>query len=189
MPPIIRPIRLLVCAGLAAGFGASIVFVGCGDTVRVETTPGDGGNGGFGAGVGEDGGPIGGGGTGPDGGGELDAFVEQPCPDAGPPIEDFQCDPYNQGGQCPPGEGCFIYVQYPSEPCGQEIYGSLCFPAGAGSQGDPCNGPQNCQAGFACVVSGAGTQCVQLCPLTGEDGCPAGLVCEAIDVGGFGGCL
>jgi hypothetical protein len=30
---------------------------------------------------------------------------------------------------------------------------------------------------------------VELCALTGDMACPAGLVCEPIDVMGFGGCL
>jgi hypothetical protein len=50
-------------------------------------------------------------------------------------------------------------------------------------------GFQDCGAGFVCVVSGSGNQCIQLCPLTGKDGCAPGLSCEPIDVEGFGGCL
>ena len=120
----------------------------------------------------------------------LSDYVDPGCPDKPPPIYDFQCDPYSQqNGDCQPGEGCYIYVQYPSEPCGQEIYGALCAPEGPGSQGSDCGGAQDCSGGFCCVVSGSGNQCVQLCPLNGPDGCPSGLVCEPIDVEGFGGCL
>lgn len=120
----------------------------------------------------------------------LDEYVDPGCPDVGPPIKDFQCDPYNQGNSgCAFGEGCYIYVQYPDEPCGKETYGAFCMPAGPGGQGDSCNGGQDCGAGFCCVVTGSGTQCVELCPLAGADGCPPGLVCEPIDVEGFGGCL
>ncbi|MBM4358495.1 MAG: hypothetical protein FJ096_10350 [Deltaproteobacteria bacterium] len=112
------------------------------------------------------------------------------CPDAPPPLEDYTCDPFAlDGGGCLAGEACQIYVQYPSEPCGQEIYGSACVPAGTGVQGEGCMGGQDCGAGFVCVITGSGTQCVQLCKLDGPSGCPSGLVCEPIDVKGFGGCL
>jgi hypothetical protein len=125
--------------------------------------------------------------AGPDG---FDAWVDPPCDDQPPPIEDFACDPYDQGnGDCSVGDACDIFVEYPAEPCGQEVYGSVCVPAGPGQQGDPCAGPLDCGAGFVCVVTGFGTQCVQYCSLTGESGCPAGMVCEPIDVEGFGGCL
>ena len=60
---------------------------------------------------------------------------------------------------------------------------------GTGQQGAGCQGGQACAAGFACVVSGSGDQCVQLCELQGGSSCPPGLVCEPIDVKGFGGCL
>jgi len=188
-----RPWRVLsVLVAFAAGGGAvSVLAAGCGDTVLIE--PGDGdGRGGSGAGMSTAGGGVGAGNNvGPDAGQDaFDEYVDPGCPDAGPPIEAFECDPYNQlNGDCAPGDGCFIYVQYPEEPCGQEIYGSACVPEGPGKQGDPCNGPQSCSGGFVCVVSGSGTQCVQLCQLSGEDGCPPGLVCESIDVEGFGGCL
>lgn len=120
----------------------------------------------------------------------LPDYVDPGCPDPGPPLNDFECDPYHQGnGDCFPGDGCYIFVQYPSKPCGQEIYGSRCQPQGTGSQGSPCDGALDCGGGFVCVVSGSGNQCVKLCKLSGEDGCPAGAVCEPIDVEGFGGCL
>lgn len=126
-------------------------------------------------------------------GGSMDAFddyVDPGCPDAGPPLMMMMCDPYHQGnGDCPAKEGCYIFVQYPTMPCGQEVYGSSCLPPGPGMQGDPCGGAQDCGGGFVCVVTGSGNQCVQLCNLQGAAGCPNGLVCEPIDVQGFGGCL
>jgi hypothetical protein len=161
---------------------------GCGSSVHVGTAGQSGGNGG-------EGGFIflnGGGGSSPDAGkdGALPDVVDPGCPDQPPPIEDFQCDPYNQfNGDCASGEACYIFVDYPSEPCGQEIYGAYCFLEGSGGQGAPCNGGLDCQAGHVCVITGSGTQCVQLCNLFGNDGCPPGLLCEAIDVEGFGGCL
>jgi hypothetical protein len=123
----------------------------------------------------------------------LPDYVDPGCPEAGPKITMFTCNPFDPNDPnstpCPDGEGCYIFVQYPQEPCGQEIYGSLCNPVGPGGQGDPCGGLQDCGGGFACVVSGSGDQCVQLCPLTGQSNCPEGLSCEPIDVEGFGGCL
>ncbi len=160
---------------------------GCDDTVIVPDGDGAGhASGGNGTGLFPS--SVGGNGQGGEGG--LGEVVDPPCEDKPPPIEAYECDPYDQfNGQCAPGDGCYIYVQYPEEPCGQEIYGSLCTPAGVGAQGDPCGGAQDCGAGLACVVTGSGTQCVVLCPLQGADGCPDGYVCEPIDVEGFGGCL
>ena len=112
------------------------------------------------------------------------------CMDHPPPMEEYTCDPFKlTGNGCMAGEACFIYVQYPSEPCGQEIYGSYCAPAGNGGQGDGCEGGNDCSPGHVCVITGSGTQCVQLCKLEGPSGCESGLVCEPIDVKGFGGCL
>jgi hypothetical protein len=171
--------------------GAFMSASGCGDTVNIDdddddaSTGGDGGSG--------SGGRDGGGTAGKLDGGKdaLPDYVDPGCPDGGgSPIYMFSCDPYEQfNGDCLPGEGCFIFVDYPIEPCGPETYGSFCAPPGFGGQGDSCGGGFDCQAGFVCVVTGAGTQCVELCSLTGDDGCAAGLVCEPIDVEGFGGCL
>lgn len=113
------------------------------------------------------------------------------CERTPPPVEAFTCDPFDgNGGGCAVGEACKISIEYPSEPCGQEIYGSYCAPAGTGQQGDDCSDAGvDCGAGFVCVITGSGTQCVQLCKVDGPSGCPSGLVCEPIDVKGFGGCL
>ena len=182
--------RYFLLAASLIGLNVAIFVAspGCGPTV-IEIKPGDGGGGA-------------GGGTGgittttPDWDAGLDAkdalpdYVDPGCPDAPPAETDFQCDPYNQNnGDCAPGEGCYIYVQYPQEACAQEIYGSYCQAAGGGTQGDPCGGGPDCGAGLVCVITGFGTQCVQLCPLSGASGCPDGLTCEAIDVEGFGGCF
>jgi hypothetical protein len=121
---------------------------------------------------------------------DLPPVNDPGCPDKPPPKHDFQCDPYNQGnGDCMPDEACYIFVEYPSEPCGQEIYGAFCAFAGPGGQGDPCNGGFDCGAGHVCVISGSGKQCIKLCKLEGISGCPVGMICEPIDVEGFGGCL
>jgi hypothetical protein len=177
----------LVVLGLTVP-GAAGLAAGCGPSV--ETTPGTGGAGlgGFGGGQGVNG-SVGPGGF--DAGADvLPDYVDPGCPDAGPPMTMFSCDPYNQNnGDCSLGDGCFIFVQYPQGPCGQEVYGATCQPAGSGTQGAPCQGAQACAGGFVCVVSGSGNQCVQLCELQGNSGCTDGLVCEPIDVEGFGGCL
>lgn len=179
----------LLLAGLSLPMLATAAFAsGCGSTI-VELPPAD--DGGDRKDARHDGHHDGGGTGGFDAGHDaFDEYHDPGCPDAGPPLTQFMCDPYHQfNGDCQPGEGCYIFVQYPMEPCGQEIYGSACAPVGPGQQGDPCGGAQDCGAGFVCVVSGSGTQCVQLCPLMGEDNCPPGFVCEPIDVQGFGGCL
>ena len=119
----------------------------------------------------------------------FEDYADPGCPDAGAPVQDLQCDPYHQAnGDCPPDQGCYIYVQYPPDACTQEVYGAACGPAGVATQGQSCE-QDICAPGFVCVVSGEGVQCVALCNLSGEDGCPPGLVCEPIDVEGFGGCL
>jgi hypothetical protein len=181
----------LLLAGLSIpAFTVGIAASGCGSVIVVA--PGE--DGGGGADARHDGKPSTSSGpdaadAGPD---VLPDYVDPGCPDAGPPLTFFECDPYNQGnGDCQSGDGCFIFVQYPppDDICGQEIYGSACAPGGPGNQGDACGGATDCGGGFVCVVSGSGNQCVKLCKLTGEDGCPPGLVCEPIDVEGFGGCL
>ena len=178
---------LLVLGSSLPAAAVGSLAAGCGPSV--ETPPGSGG-----AGTGGSGGALV---TGSTGHGGFDAgldalpdYVDPGCPDAGPKLMMFMCDPYNQNnGDCLPGQGCFIFVKYPSMPCGQEVYGATCAHAGTGMQGSPCTGGQQCGAGFVCVVSGSGDQCVQLCELKGQSGCTNGLVCEPIDVEGFGGCL
>jgi hypothetical protein len=166
----------------------SLALIGaCSSVTVVGQQPSDGG-GGHGGFIFLDGG--GGDDTSDAGKDALPDYEDPGCKNKPPPIEDFLCDPYAQGnGDCGPLEGCYIYVDYPVEPCGQEVYGSFCAPQGSGQQGDGCNGGQDCAGGFVCVITGSGTQCVQLCNLEGADGCPPGFVCEPIDVEGFGGCL
>jgi hypothetical protein len=175
---IAAAVGLLVPVGALAG--------GCGPSVAVEPpVPDGGGTGGEGGEFTSSTGPVW------DAGKDaFDEYVDPGCPSNPPPIQDFECNPYDQlDSGCFPGSGCYIFVSYPNEPCGQEIYGSFCAPGGFGVQGDPCGGGPDCAAGFVCVVTGSGNQCVKLCPLEGNDGCSAGLVCEPIDVEGFGGCL
>ena len=67
------------------------------------------------------------------------------------------------------------------------MFGSVCAPVGTGKQGDACGG-SNCAGGFVCVVTGQGTECVQICDLFGAAKCPPGLFCVPIAVEGVGGC-
>jgi hypothetical protein len=128
----------------------------------------------------------------------FEEYMDPPCPTHPPPVLDFKCDPYMQVPNCPaddpkgccmPGQGCYIFVDYPADPCAAETYGAQCIPAGNGGQGAPCMGPEACVAGASCVITGSGDQCVMLCPLIGPSNCPDGTVCEPIDVSGYGGCL
>ena len=80
-------------------------------------------------------------------------------------------------------------MQYPTEPCEAEVYGSYCLVSGTQSQGDFCSSPTDCTAGFVCVVSGAGN--AMRSPLLPDRPLvlPDGQVCEPIDVAGYGGCI
>lgn len=118
-----------------------------------------------------------------------DVYVEPSCPDVEPKPPIVQCDPFATPTGCLPGEACRPFVEYPRHECDTERYGAVCIPAGTGKQGDPCAGGDGCADGFVCVISGAGVQCVKLCELDKHGACENGLVCEPIDVPGFGGCL
>ena len=117
-------------------------------------------------------------------------YVAPVCPDAPPPPIEQECDLFSEVSGCPPGLGCFPYVEYPApgDDCAQERFGTECFLAGTGRQGDPCDAG-DCAANHLCVLTGEGTICVELCSTLGGDTCPPGLLCEPIDVQpGVGGC-
>jgi hypothetical protein len=180
---------LLVLGSLVALNAVALVSApGCGNTVvEIKNNDGGGGSGGNDTTTTSGGNVLDAGGDAKD---ALPDYVDPGCGAPSEPIKDFQCDPYDQkNGDCFEGEGCYIYVQYPSEPCGEEVYGAYCAPVGFGKQGDACGGGTDCGAGLVCVITGFGTQCVELCPLSGNSGCSDGLTCEAIDVEGFGGCF
>jgi hypothetical protein len=112
------------------------------------------------------------------------------CPPASTTPGIRQCEPLATPTGCPDGQSCFPFVDYPRGPCDVERFGTLCRPAGVGTQGDPC-GDQACAADHICVSTGRGTQCVRLCSF-GDDAnsvCDPGLLCLPIDIEGFGGCL
>lgn len=120
----------------------------------------------------------------------FEEYVDPGCPDAAEPLFAYDCDPFAPPpGDCPEDHACYPFVEYPSEPCAAEIYGSFCLPTGTQTQGEFCVSATDCAAGFVCVVSGAGNQCVRLCSLTDPKTCPDGQICEPLDVAGYGGCL
>lgn len=117
----------------------------------------------------------------------LPDYKDPGCPDAAPPIDDFECNPNGDDTDCGPGLSCYPFVSYPDTPCGQETYGAQCLFVGSSGQGEPCDG--GCQAHHICVVSGQGTQCIEMCDLNLANPCSNGLVCVAVDIPGIGGCL
>jgi len=121
---------------------------------------------------------------------EPPPFLDPGCPPASERPSINQCDPLAGTSGCPLGESCFPYVDYPTGPCEVERYGTLCLPAGPGTQGDSCSN-QGCAADHICVSTGRGTQCARLCGLDANAAsvCAPGLLCLPIDIQGFGGCL
>ncbi|MBN2195479.1 MAG: hypothetical protein JW751_21855 [Polyangiaceae bacterium] len=117
-------------------------------------------------------------------------YVAPECPETPAPPVAQQCDPFAAIDTCPMGTACAPFVEYPpgDDPCARERYGTTCLPYGGGLQGDPCE-YGTCSAGYLCVLTGAGTQCVELCNTLGANTCEPGRFCEPIDVQpGIGGC-
>jgi hypothetical protein len=117
-------------------------------------------------------------------------YVEPICPDAGPPPVLEECELFASYSTCPSGQACYPFVQYPDpdDNCAQEVYGTICADEGYATQGEPCSAG-DCAGGHMCVLTGEGTQCVELCPVFGENTCPPGFICTPIDVApGIGGC-
>jgi hypothetical protein len=121
----------------------------------------------------------------------FDVYVDPGCPDVGAPVQVNQCDAFSQTSGCPPGLGCYPFVDHPfGDGCGAQTFGTECRPAGTGQQGDTCGGgEEGCASGYVCVVgSQPGKHCVQLCPVGVSNSCPPGLICGDLDVEGFGVC-
>jgi hypothetical protein len=198
----------LILAGFLAFFVSPLTFQACGGTaISVdETSPNSqGGQGGTsGSSTTLDGGkpnpkdsgkPKPDGSKGGSGGQSSDAsvedvlpdYVDPGCPDAGPPETNYECDPNAQNTGCGLGEACYPFVTYPTTPCGQEVYGAYCISPGTGAQGDPCDA--GCKDKHVCVISGQGTQCIELCDLSDPFACSNGLVCVPVDIPGIGGCI
>lgn len=117
-------------------------------------------------------------------------FMEPGCPPARTPPDITECDPLASPTGCPLGQSCFPFVSYPTGPCEVERFGTLCMPAGPGTQGESCT-TDGCAADHICVSTGRGTQCVRLCSFAAgaPSVCAPGLLCLPIDIEGFGGCL
>lgn len=121
--------------------------------------------------------------------GKPSPFDDPGCPEASEAVDARTCDPFAEENSCPLGWDCFPYVEYPTDPCGSEVYGTRCEPSGTGAQGDPCEAAP-CARGYLCVASGQGTVCAQLCDLpAGDHSCPAGLICGSVDIKGYGVCF
>jgi hypothetical protein len=190
---MLRGMRRVVLSVLA------MTALACGGSVGGDAS-GDGGLSGSGGLIGVGGGGTGGGfggfaaygGTGGGSGGfatgGTGGYIDPGCPDAAPPPKIEECQPFANPTGCEPGEGCYPFVQYPQQKCDKEQFGTICAPAGSGKQGEPCGGDL-CAAGFVCVVTGVGTQCVKMCKLDGPSSCPPGLFCVPVDVEGIGGCF
>src|SRR5690606_30167434 len=73
-----------------------------------------------------------------DAAGGTGGFVDPGCPDAAPPPPVFECDAFAEPSGCAFGEACYPWVDYPSGPCDFEEFGTICAPAGTGTQGEPC---------------------------------------------------
>jgi hypothetical protein len=142
--------------------------------------------------AGDDSGPFGRGQDGSDG----NSYISPSCPEAGPPPSEITCNVFDPNGCvggvcCDPGQACYPVVVPPDMPCQTETYGAVCLGAGVGTQGAPCGQTDNCAGGFVCLITGATTQCAQMCDLQGTDGhgCSDGYICEPIDIPGFAACL
>jgi len=120
----------------------------------------------------------------------FDEYTDPGCPDAGPPQQRNECDPFAATPSCPPGQGCYPFVDHPLQGCGEQTFGTVCAPAGSGRQGAACgDGGNDCASGFVCVVgSQPGKHCVQLCRMGVANSCPRGMICGELDVEGFGVC-
>ncbi len=121
----------------------------------------------------------------------FDEYADPGCPEAGPPTEVTECDPFSANPGCGTGEGCFPFVDHPyGEGCGAQTFGTQCLKAGDGRQGDFCGDSSGrCASGFVCVVgSQPGKHCVQLCRMGMQNACPAGMICGELDVEGYGVC-
>lgn len=121
---------------------------------------------------------------------EPPPFMEPGCPPPRPVPSISECDPLASPSGCPLGQSCFPFVRYPSGPCEVEVFGTLCTPAGPGTQGESCS-TDACAADHICVSTGRGTQCARLCSFApgAPSVCAPGLLCLPIDIEGFGGCL
>ncbi|HVU06002.1 MAG TPA: hypothetical protein VHE30_29835 [Polyangiaceae bacterium] len=170
------------------GLSLAWCVVACGGQTKTEergvvgtgATPGDltdgGGASGAGGGIGGTGGlPADGGGT---------PYRDPGCPTETKQPGFVECDVAESAATCSPGYHCVPTVTY-GEKCHTEEIGTRCVPAGTATQGDDCTNA-DCAAGYVCVTGGTGFVCAKLC--FSQTDCPAGLLCSALDVDGYGVC-
>ncbi|HEY4102467.1 MAG TPA: hypothetical protein VGM44_01200 [Polyangiaceae bacterium] len=184
--------RFWALACLCSGFA----LLHCGGTVTTVSADGAGGAAGHAGQVAHAGSPSTAG-SGGSGGNSLpldasfDEYADPGCPDASPPSETMQCDPFAAVSGCPAGLGCYPFVDHPfGKGCGEQTFGTECLIAGSGTQGAVCgDGANDCASGYVCVVgSQPGEHCVKLCQMTDPNGCPRGMICGELDVEGYGVC-
>jgi len=117
--------------------------------------------------------------------------VNTACPPEELPPPSLECDAYSSNA-CGAGAGCYPFVEHPDgRGCDAQVYGTICLPAGFGTQGMLCGDDTGdiCAPGFVCVVGQlAGKRCAALCDPVGENSCSGGLICGDLDVAGFGVC-
>jgi hypothetical protein len=119
----------------------------------------------------------------------LPSYHEDACPDVPLPDAEVLCDPLARG-QCPAGYACYPFPPDGIDPCHPGPYRMMCAEEGSGSQGAACGSAlDGCQAGYICAVTGQGDQCIALCHPGAIGACANGMVCERLDIPGFGGCL
>jgi hypothetical protein len=118
--------------------------------------------------------------------------VTDGCPTQDLPPPRLDCDPLSGFNQCGDGAGCYPFVQHPGgSGCDAQIYGTVCQPAGVGTQGARCGDDTGdwCAPGHVCVIGErAGKRCAALCRLGVVNQCGGGLLCGDLDVSGFGVC-
>lgn len=119
----------------------------------------------------------------------YDVFREDACPGTNPPAQrQYDCDPLGTG-ECPSGQGCYAFIEYPQVRCGSETYRAACFDVGSTPTGTFCRSGTDCAEGAGCFVTGAMNRCLRLCRLDGtEPRCQRGTVCEPTDLPDFGAC-
>ncbi len=117
--------------------------------------------------------------------------VTSGCDMTNEPPASVECDPFGPS-TCLAGSGCYPFVNHPEGTgCDRQTYGTVCLPAGLGTQGMLCGDETGdwCAPGHVCVVGQrAGKRCAKLCQLGVANQCQGGLVCGDLDVAGYGVC-
>ena len=78
-----------------------------------------------------------------------------------------RCDPVASTG-CPTGSACTFFQESAGA---MRIFAECAGPVGSGGQGAICTDDTDCRAGFACIDTGFGTECVHWCNYDTGAGC------------------